>query len=152
MAVIEYRITVDANNEASVVQDVLRIDKDDIIIFSTEKDSPNITPGKRAAIRYNQASPFVGAEDPAADEVFIIQSEFPKTEVGVDINHLPTSEMHIVQISNAVGGIKRVTPVGTRTTFHFDCGEADPDPQKTQTTFKKWGGGGSGNPDPGTRG
>ncbi len=139
MAVIEYRIAVDENGNATVIQDVRLIGPEDRIIFSKD---PNTT--KQVAIRYVRSSPFE-KEGPQAGEVFLVQSNF-----GASI-----SEALKVENSTEDKGIERRTPLGKRKVFHFECGEAetgsvtsDGDPQPIRPNgihFRAWGGGGGDN-------
>jgi hypothetical protein len=156
MAVIEYRITVDADGNAQVVQDVRRIEPNvDTIIFSG--DTTNVTPGKKMAILFSDGgSPFVkngealGAnpKDPVPGKVFLVEPILEQKNgslVAPDIATLPDAQKHVVQRSNADAGVHFVVGFGKRRTFHFDCGEAFQagDPNDPATGWSKWGGEGS---------
>ena len=134
MAVIEYRITVDASGNARVEQDVRRIDTNDVLIFST--DNKNVPAGRKMAIEYQDASPFLTGANPLADQAFVLQ-----TGLGPKIDTLPAGKKHKVQQESHVKGIKQAGPFGIRTTFHFNCGHAKPD----GTDFAQWAGTPGGN-------
>jgi hypothetical protein len=155
MAVIEYRITVDADGNAQVVQDVRRIDADvDTLIFSADKT--NVTPGKKMAILFSDAgSPFVkegvpaNPKDPVPGKVFLVETILDKAQdgslVAPKIAELPDEQKHVVRRSNVEAQGRFVVGFGNRKTFHFDCGEAlqAGDPKDKETGWSKWGGEGS---------
>jgi len=151
MAVIEYRITVDENGNATVVQDVRAIGLRDSVIFST--DGKNVSPGKQMAIRYVDASPFVNG-GPLPGLAFPVA-------VTPNSGATPVAEGIPVDKSNLDDDVgERFTPVGMRKAFHFECGEIDTDvvidpggrlDQKMKQdmrnkSFRAWGGGGGDNP------
>src|SRR5437868_15359130 len=109
MAVIEYRITVDTDGNATVEQDVRQIDEGDTLIFTT--DNQNVSsPDKKIAIKHIGTSPFL-SRGPLANQVFIVEAGLgAAVEKGFRVEQ-----------SNAAHGSERDTPFGPRKTFHFEC-------------------------------
>jgi hypothetical protein len=104
MALIEYRITVDGEGNATVVQDVVSIDVNDQIRFVSD------VPG--TAIRFTDGSPFE-IETPGPDRVFPV--------VGTDLQFVVTRpnssapELFVPQFQEE------------RRTFRFEIGQLDSD-------------------------
>jgi hypothetical protein len=129
MAEIEYHIEVDANGNSTVTQDVRRIDPGDTIFYTTSGN--NVTPGKKMAIRFVANSPHGPGPHPQPNAVFTLDPP-------------PARPPHPVAQPNHNGVLARRTVPGCnqnfsqRKSFHFDCGEADPN----GANFSTWAGGG----------
>ncbi|MFN0168164.1 MAG: hypothetical protein ACKV22_17195 [Bryobacteraceae bacterium] len=116
MALIEYMITVDANGNASVVQDVKEIGPGDKIRF--------VANNSNTAILFDAASPF---DSPGPGVSFPVQKK--------NLQNPPAALPVTKSIDQAP---KRFVPEfqAERRTFHFQCG------QLVNGGFSPWGGGG----------
>ncbi len=128
MAVIEYKISVNANGVAVVTQDVLLIEPTDKIRFNADPATKNL------AIRFPTASPF---NNPGIGVIFPVASIAPGTP--------PTVGTIPVVTSNDPPLALRFVPhfQENRRTFHFECG------QVVGGAFSSWGGQGGDTPDGG---
>jgi len=132
MAVIRYHLRVKANGETEVQQDVLKITKDDTIVYTRSVDpGVSIPAGREVAILYATHCPYNGSDpkDPQLGVPFLIGPG-------------DRSKGHKVKNDNRNHGQNRTVPgFGARKTFHFECGHANSaDPN--DGTFFTWAGAG----------
>jgi hypothetical protein len=114
MADIEYRITIDQNGQATVVQDIRDLTTPDNMKFTSNKPD--------TAIKFTNGSPFTDNGGPKSGEVF---------KVGLG------TKAYTVQNGLAQAPARNVPGFGQRKTYHFECGKVD-----TAGAFVLWGGSG----------
>jgi hypothetical protein len=72
MALIEFKVNLDANNNIAVEATVLRVDPGDEVVLVTS--TPN------TALRFNPGSPFAA---PAAEKIYLLPKETPSEPIQV---------------------------------------------------------------------
>jgi len=113
MANIVYNITIDANGNAAVVQDIQELTTADNVTFTSNRDD--------TAIKFTDGSLFNKPGLKTGDVV----------KVGKQLGPLPVENTRHVANPRIVPGF------GKRRTYHFECGST-PD----GVAFVRWGGGG----------
>ena len=144
MALIEYRIVVDQNGTATVLQDVREIGPEDRIQF--------VANNSNTSIQFEHASPFA---NPGQGVFILVPQATSQPPNPLQVTNGTGPQVPVAQpvnVTNRNAGNAAIPfqfdPVfqENRRTFHFHCG------QLNGTVFTKWGGqggntssGGSGN-------
>ena len=143
MALIEYRIDIDASGNATVCQDVVDINVPDQIQFVVGKDQSG--KGKPTAIKFDKGSPF---SRPAVGDVVQVPARKPGPPDPLTIGGASVKQPLAV-IKSAAGGTQhfvlgRCKDINeSRKSFSFQCGFLNP-------AFTLWAGGGGDCPSGGT--
>jgi hypothetical protein len=142
MALIEYRIIVDQNGNATVLQDVKVIGPDDRIQF--------VANNSNTSIEFVSVSPFSGLGPGATALVPQIGTAGP---TALQVTNVPGGQpiavpqpLQVVNTNNSPSVPFRFSPLfqENRRTFHFQCG------QVTGKIFTPWGGQGGNTSDGGS--
>jgi hypothetical protein len=130
MATIRYNIEMDASGNATVVQDIIQIDKNDQIVFWTTGE--NVPPGQVISIQYAK-SPFKAA------------TSAPQSGQDFAVTPLNTTRYPIEKSNHKDGVLADVNEMGihfgVRRTFPFQCGVSEWDPKTNKAvkgTFQSW--------------